>query len=213
MQASYWQQKWRTGDIGFHEAEVNPYLKQYLEKLNLPHGSRILVPLCGKTRDMAWMLRKGYQVVGVELCEIAIKQLFQELEVVPQIEAVDKLTRYSGPNITIFLGDIFSATKEHMGHIDAVYDRAALVALPAETRISYVNHLREISSTAPQLLNIYEYQQELMAGPPFSITEGALVDYYSAHYELSRLVQSKAVGELKKNMESVNSVWLLQRKT
>ena len=76
MDENYWNQKWQRGDIAFHEGEVNSLLQASFQKLNLPKGSRVFVPLCGKTRDLAWLLAQGYRVVGVELSEIAVTELF-----------------------------------------------------------------------------------------------------------------------------------------
>jgi thiopurine S-methyltransferase len=53
MQASYWLQKWERGEIAFHESDTNLLLLNHMDQLKLASGSRVLVPLCGKTRDIA----------------------------------------------------------------------------------------------------------------------------------------------------------------
>ena len=59
-----------------------------------------------------------------------------------------------------------------MGHCDAFYDRAALVALPADWRDRYVRHLRAlVPSEAPGLVVTFEYDQTRMSGPPFDVPE------------------------------------------
>lgn len=63
--------------------------------LNMPVGSRIFLPLCGKTLDIAWLLAKGYRVAGAELSEMAIEQLFESLGIQPTITAVGQLVHYS----------------------------------------------------------------------------------------------------------------------
>ena len=85
MDSSFWLQKWEKNDIAFHEAEANPILVKYFEKLSLAKGSRLFVPLCGKTLDISWLLANGYSVAGAELSKIAIEQLFNGLEVEPKI--------------------------------------------------------------------------------------------------------------------------------
>ena len=91
MKEEFWHQKWKLGDIAFHESEVNPFLIEHFEKLNLQKDSRIFLPLCGKTRDITWLLACGYRVVGAELSEIAIKELFKDLVLVPEISKVGDL--------------------------------------------------------------------------------------------------------------------------
>ena len=91
----FWIQRWENNDIGFHEEQVNPRLVNHLDQLELPEGSRVLVPLCGKTVDIAWLLANGYRVAGAELSGLAIAQLFAELCIQPSVSTIGKLTLYS----------------------------------------------------------------------------------------------------------------------
>ncbi len=159
MEAGFWHQKWERGEIGFHESETNPLLIHHFEKLMTAAGSRVFLPLCGKTRDIAWLLAGGYRVVGAELSALAIEQLFNDLGAKPAIAKSGKLTRYSASNIDIFVGDIFEVSAKDLGSVDAIYDRAALVALPAGIREQYTSHLIDVTGAAPQLLVTLEYDQ------------------------------------------------------
>lgn len=125
MDAAFWHQKWDSNDIAFHEKEFKPQLLKYLAVLALPKGGRVLVPLCGKTRDIAWLLAQGYRVAGVELSELAVVQLFKQLNIQPQITELGQVKQYSGNNIELFVGDIFAVSQAMLGAVDAVYDRAA----------------------------------------------------------------------------------------
>ncbi len=211
MEAGFWHQKWEKGDIAFHQSEANPLLIKHFEKLNLVKGDRVFLPLCGKTRDFAWLLACGYRVVGAELSELAINELFNDLGVEPTISRVEKLTRYSAKDIDIFVGDIFDVSVEVLGLIDAVYDRAALVALPASIRDQYTSHLMKITNAAPQLLICYEYNQQLMDGPPFSVSEAEVKHHYASAYQLKRLESKEVAGGLKGKVASIETVWLLQK--
>ena len=108
MEADFWHQKWEKDEIGFHRSETNPFLVAHFDKLDLAEGSRVFLPLCGKTRDFAWLLASGYRVVGAELSEIAIQCLFKDLRVEPTISRLDQLSHYSAKNIDIFVGNIFN---------------------------------------------------------------------------------------------------------
>ena len=130
MNPDYWKKRWNEGKIGFHQANANPLLVQHLDRLELESGSRVFVPLCGKTTDIAWLLAQGFQVVGIELSEIAVQDLFADLQLSPTIIETQGLLGYSAPKIEVFVGDIFHLDRGTLGTIDAVYDRAALVALP-----------------------------------------------------------------------------------
>ena len=209
MNANFWHQKWERGDIGFHGSEANPLLIKHFEKLNLAKGSRVFLPLCGKSRDSAWLLACGYRVVGAELSELAITALFKELGLEPEISKVGKLTRYRAKDIDMLVGDIFDVSAEYLGPIHAIYDRAALVALPAFIRQKYTSHLMNITNAAPQLLISYEYNQLLMDGPPFSVTEIEVKRHYGAAYQLKSVEIKNVAGGLKGEVASTETAWLL----
>jgi thiopurine S-methyltransferase len=211
MDASFWHQKWERGDIGFHKSEPNALLTEHFEKLNLAKGRRVFLPLCGKTRDFAWLLACGYRVVGAELSELAINELFNDLGVTPKISRVGELTLYRANDIDIFVGDIFDISAELLGCVDAVYDRAALVALPANMRNQYTSHLMKITNMAPQLLICYEYNQQLMDGPPFSISEEEVKHHYASAYQLKLAERKDVVGGFKGKVVSIETAWLLQK--
>jgi thiopurine S-methyltransferase len=210
MEARFWHQKWEKGDIGFHQREVNAFLTEHFETLKLSKGDRVFLPLCGKTRDFAWLLASGYRVVGAELSELAINELFNDLGVEPAISRVETLTRYCAKDIDLFVGDIFDVSAEVLGPVDAVYDRAALVALPANMRNQYTSHLMKITNAAPQLLICYEYNQQLMDGPPFSVSEAEVKHHYASAYQLKRLESKDVAGGFKGKVASIETAWLLR---
>ncbi|MGB8700451.1 MAG: thiopurine S-methyltransferase [Thermosynechococcaceae cyanobacterium] len=211
MEASFWHQRWSNNDIAFHESEVNPLMVKYFKQLSLVNGSRIFLPLCGKTLDIPWLLSNGYRVAGAELSKIAIDQLFMELGVEPTILEVGTVDHYSAQNIDIFVGDIFHLYRKMLGLVDAIYDRAALVALPEEMRNRYTAHLMEITDKAPQLLICYEYDQSLMEGPPFSISNEEINQHYRDSYQLTPIVSANVPGGLKGKCAAKENVWLLQK--
>ncbi len=211
MDSSYWQQKWEKNEIGFHKSEANPVLVKYFEKLSLLKGSRVFVPLCGKTLDIPWLLSEGYRVFGAELVEMAVEQLFDELGVQPKRSRIGKISLYSAKDIDIFVGNILDVSGEMLSSVDAIYDRAALVALPEEMRNRYTAHLTEITGKAPQLLITYEYDQNLMKGPPFSVSNKEVNRHYSDSYDLSLMVSTDVAGGLKGKCAAQENVWLLRK--
>lgn len=210
MEADFWHQKWETNDIGFHESEPNPSLVNYFNKLALVKGSRLFLPLCGKTLDISWLLANGYRVAGAELSKLAIEQLFAGLGIKPQMVKAGKLEHYSAKNIDIFGGDIFDLTGSLLGPVDAIYDRAALIALPGEMRNRYTAHLRAITGNAPQLLISCEYDQNAMAGPPFSVSNDEVKQHYKASYAMTLVASTDVPGGLKGKCAAMLNVWLLK---
>jgi thiopurine S-methyltransferase len=210
MDESFWFQRWETNNIAFHQSEANPLLVNYFNELALAKGSRIFLPLCGKTLDISWLLSNGYRIVGAELSEMAIEQLFMQIGVVPQILEVGEVKHFSATNIDIFVGNIFYLSDKIIGPVDAIYDRAALVALPKKMRHRYTAHLMEITAKAPQLLICYEYDQALMDGPPFSISNEEINQHYSDSYNLTLILSSDVSGGLKGKYVAKENIWLLR---
>lgn len=209
MDAAFWHKKWETDVIGFHRSRPNPLLVKHIEALALAPGDRVFLPLCGKTLDIGWLLSRGYQVAGAELSTLAISQLFDELGVEPQIEEAGVITHYQAGNLDIFAGDFFELSTSLLGPIDAVFDRAALVALPTAMRPRYTNHLRAITAHAKQLLITFEYDQNLMDGPPFSVVADEVHQHYSQYFELTLLETTQVEGGLKGFCPASEDVWLV----
>jgi len=209
MRASFWLQKWKSNEIAFHRHKANPLLVHHFEELHVEPGSRMFLPLCGKTRDIAWLLEKGYRVAGAELSKMAIEQLFAGLEMTPEVSDLGDLNHYSTENIDLFVGDIFHLSPKMLGPVDAIYDRAALVALPVEMRDRYTTHLMEITNKALQLLVTYEYDQNLMDGPPFSISSKEINQHYGDSYDLTLIASKEVPGGLKGICAAQECFWLL----
>ncbi len=212
MDADFWQNRWATNKIVFHEKDGNKLLARHFDVIKMPIGARYFLPLCGKTGDIARLLGKGYKVVGVELAETAIQQLFQELGVTPEISDVGPFKHYSAQNVEMYVGDVFEMTPEILGAVDAVYDRAALVAMPADMRPRYSAHLAAITRHAKQMLITFEYEQKDMDGPPFNVDENEVRDHYADTYEIELIRRIDIPGGLKGLVKSNETVWLLTPK-
>lgn len=209
MDAGFWRDRWRRNEIAFHQSKTNPLLVKYFDGLALPEGSRVFVPLCGKTLDIHWLLAQGYRVAGAELSDIAVEQLFAALGVEADVGAIGKISRYGGPSIDIFVGDIFDLSKAGLGRIDAIYDRAALVALPEDMRRRYAAHLMDITDRASQFLLTFTYDQRLVDGPPFSVGKEEVARHYRDDYDLKLLASVDVPGGLKGKCPAAENAWLL----
>jgi thiopurine S-methyltransferase len=212
MDASFWHNRWQTNQTRWHEQAVNPLLIAHFPSLKISPGGRVFVPLCGKSLDLGWFLSRGYAVAGAELSELAVTQLFVELGMEAHISEVGKLKLFHTEKIDIFVGDIFELSRETLGPVDAVYDRAALVALPEATRSRYAAHLKTITALAPQLVIGYEYDQTVVEGPPFSVTADELHRHYSDSYSLKLLARVEVPGGLKGKCPAMEHVWRLNKR-
>ncbi|WP_205340142.1 thiopurine S-methyltransferase [Denitrificimonas caeni] len=170
MEEGFWQTRWQRDQIGFHLNQVNPGLAAYWSRLAIPKGSKVFVPLCGKSVDMCWLADQGYSVLGIELIEKAVIDFFVEQNLTPVITQQGSFTQYSAGAITILCGDFFNLTAEDLVDYPVFYDRAALIALPSGLREQYAHHLSNIMpKPCKGLLLTMDYPQQQMKGPPFAV--------------------------------------------
>ena len=170
MEPKFWHERWQNNLIGFHLDEVNPVLQAFWPKLGLAPGSRVLVPLCGKSVDLVWLAEQGHEVIGVELSPLAVEAFFAEqgFEATRREDCIDY---WQSGNITIICGDFFELIPADIGRIDAVYDRAALIAMPEAMRPAYVRQLKSLlPGPMKGLLITLFYEQQQMEGPPFAVS-------------------------------------------
>ena len=210
MQHDFWHDKWQNNNIGFHQDQPHALLTQYFRSLDLKPHARIFVPLCGKSLDISWLINQGYQIVGIDLSPIAIQDLISNLGLSFKEAQSGELTHYQHPQIELFVGDFFQLTAQQLGDVDAVYDRAALIALPPQMRSQYTQHLLDITKQAPQLLISLEYDQNLLKGPPFSVPKDELTKHYAEHYNFELL--ATATENLRNKATANESIWHLSRK-
>lgn len=215
MEHAFWHERWENQQIGFHLKEVNPLLAAHFKALKLTPGQRVFIPLCGKTLDIHWLLSQGIHIVGAELNQLAVDALFTELGLIPQITQAGSLQRYHAVNqhavtITIFQGDYFALDQALLGKVDAIYDRAALIALPPDLRTTYSKHLMNITNCAPQLLISFHYDQSLAVGPPFNVSTDEITAHYGEVYHIALLADDQLPTGLKGQYPAQEKMWLLK---
>jgi thiopurine S-methyltransferase len=170
MDPDFWHARWANNQIGFHEGRPNDYLIRFMGRVDAPSGACIFVPMCGKGVDMLWLADQGYRVLGVEISPIAVQAFYEENRLAAEQSPAGSFTRWRYGPIEILCGDFFALTAADLADVDAVYDRAALIALPEEMRSAYARHLEAIlPGPLNHLLITLDYPQAQMQGPPFSV--------------------------------------------
>ena len=188
MEPGFWQQRWRDNQIGFHQATPTPLLLKHWASLDLPAGSRVFVPLCGKSLDMAWFAAQGHRVLGVELSRTAVEHFFAGHGSTPTITESPYGVHYCSGPIEIIVGDAFDLDADVLQDCAAVFDRAAIIALPAPLRERYARELyARLPTGCRGLLITLEYPQDERAGPPFSVPEDEIHALYAREWNITRL--------------------------
>lgn len=194
MNLDFWYEKWNKNEIGFHLKNTHPLLKKYLTQDRLNSIKTVFVPLCGKTLDIQYLLDLGLNVVANELSEVAVQELLKGLDIEPEVSQWSGGTCYCAGKLNVLVGDFFELTANQLGTVDLVYDRAALIALSPEMRVTYAKHLKSITNNTPQFLITLTYDQNVMSGPPFSVNKEEVNQNYGDVYD-SEVLFSKDIIE------------------
>lgn len=188
MQPDFWHQRWQENRIGFHQDKPTPLLLKHWPSLDIAPDSRVFVPLAGKSVDMAWLASQGLHVLGVELSQLAVEAFFAEHGLIPEIVESQYGRHFHADAIELIHGDAFALDESALSDCGAVFDRAALIALPPELRRRYVGELyNRLPAGCRGLLVTLEYPQHEKNGPPFSVTEDEVHALYDHDWTVERL--------------------------
>ena len=209
MRPEFWLDRWSQGRIGFHQTKVEPCLKLFWRTLNLESGSRVFVPLCGKSLDLVWLADIGHEVFGVELSAVATEGFFTENGIPARRHAGNGFDRFEAPFLNLLCGDFFDLTPEILGDVKAVYDRAALISWAPGDRATYVEHLTAIIPKSTTILLIaLEYPQAERIGPPFSVDAGEISRLFAKSHDIDELMRSDVLaGEPKMVARGISSMF------
>jgi thiopurine S-methyltransferase len=179
----FWHSNWADGGGAFTAGERGRLLAAHWPKLEIPPGSEVLVPMSGKSPDMAWLAAHGFDVVGVEISPIACEAFFAEHHIAAQRAAAGPFVRWKGGGVTILQGDFFDLD----GTYGAALDRGGLVALPYQDRHRYAQHLRcRLEPGGVLLLVTIEYDPARRSGPPFPVFPDEARQLFPGAVERSR---------------------------
>ncbi|MEX2396947.1 MAG: thiopurine S-methyltransferase, partial [Balneolales bacterium] len=190
---------WNKNKTGFHASEINEHLERYWNFIGIEPKSLVFVPLCGKSLDMVWLAEQGYKVLGVEASEKACLLFFEQASLDYSIFTAGDFKVYKGVNIEIWCGDFFKLRKKDLPDFNAVYDRAALVAMPPGKRPAYINKIKEVTNNnLIMLLVSFTYHPTSITGPPFNVPEEEIRDLMGSQYTVMKLDSLNVLHKAKK---------------
>ena len=199
MEISYWQSRWEKDNTGWHMNRVYPPLPEIWSHLSLEEGCRVLVPLCGKSLDMKWLADRGCRVTGVEVSQKALQEYMNLYRQSFSEHSSHGFTIYRSNNIELWEGDFLKFPPGEIPTPHLIYDKAALVALPPEMREEYGKKVRDIASGRSVLLvQTFEYPQQEMNGPPFSVDKQEIKRLFGDEFTLELLHEESRLEEMEK---------------
>jgi thiopurine S-methyltransferase len=195
MDHHFWMSRWEKNDIGFHMQQAHHALIRYYDRLNLQPCDTVFVPLCGKSVDMIWLREHGLRIIGTELSLIAAEAFFAEHGLQATRKSSESFVHFTADNLKILCGDHFTLRRDDLDGVAAVYDRAALVALSPDSRRRYADHLTQLLPPAGRILLIsYDYNQNEISGPPFSVPFPEIDRLFSPGFEIELLGREETLG-------------------
>ena len=184
--AAFWAERWQAGQTAFHQGKPNPLLVEHHH--HLAGHRRVYVPLCGKAVDLVWLRDHGHDVTGSELVPLAVRQLFEEQRLVPTTTTRGAFRLHITPRLAVLEGDALQVDVDVVGAVDAVYDRAALVALDPPVREAYVDSLLRVLRPGGLILLItFDYDQRKLEGPPWSVDVDQVTRLFGAACVIEQL--------------------------
>lgn len=197
MEISYWQSRWQNDKTGWHMQQVFSPLKTYWNSLQLAKGATVFVPLCGKSLDLEWLVNQGHYVVGVDVSVKAVHELTKRHNEPFKESSKGSFTCYKSNSMELWRGDVFKLQKRWLPAIDAIYDKAALIALPPEMRKAYAITLKSFLQPHTQIfINCFEYNQNEMPGPPFAVFRDELESLLGDQFNIKLLHAQSLFDEL-----------------
>ena len=133
-------------ESGGHGSEVDKYLKKHLGRLTSGNASStFFVTFCGNSPDLAWLCEQGHTVVGCEISETAVKELFQNKvlgDPIPyKVQEQGDIKVYSatdGKSLKVYVGDFFgSLSPDLTGTFDCIWDSHGIVSIPIPLHVPF----------------------------------------------------------------------------
>lgn len=185
MEHADWKERWDSGRIGFHLGAVHPVLLRERERFE-GTGS-VLVPLAGKTADLDLLAEGGRRVLANEFIEAAARSFFAERGQTPEEAQRESRLRLSHGSITFDVGDFFTSSAALAGErFDAVFDRAALIAVDPVHRARYVDVLDALLAPNGFVL-LVTLEVDAGSGPPHRVSADDVDALFGARFHIERL--------------------------
>ncbi|MFM8877817.1 MAG: thiopurine S-methyltransferase [Verrucomicrobiota bacterium] len=191
MKHEFWDERWRQGQIGFHLGQPHDWL--VASERRFPAGSRVYVPLCGKTVDLVWLRDRGHEVIGCEFVASAVQDFLREQGLSAQTENLGSGDAFyechRTPGLSVLRGDALHLDPAVVGGpVDVIFDRAALVALDPAFRERYVECLHRMLRPGGHILLIsFAYDQSRVAGPPWSVAATTIERLFEDRFSIETL--------------------------
>lgn len=196
----YWANRHKCHATQWHIDEVHPHLLKYLsqltqqswEKPGVEKKLKFFVPLCGKTKDIPFLVNLGFQVFGVEAVHSVVEELTQENNLELEFDDSRLLYHNKENTLQIYCGDFFKCPIEQYGPFDCVWDRNSFIALDYSFRPAYLEVMKRSVGYGSKhdfryLLQSVKYQKAKTTGPPRAVYEEDIDSFFRSWADVTFL--------------------------
>lgn len=194
MDAEFWHEAWTREHPAFDQKRPHRWLAEHWPARDLRTDATVFVPLCGRSIDMVWLAERGHQIIGAELSAKAIEDFFAAVDIEASRTSVDGFEVYRGGPYELWCGDLFAVPASVFATVDAVYDRASMVALPPPMRARYADFFTSVlTPSARWFLVTFSYDQSEMNGPPFSVPLDEVTERLAKHFAIETVMDESII--------------------
>ena len=163
-----WNRRYEENDTPWDKGEAHPVLGEMLDR-NVLSG-RVLVPGCGAGHDVRALVRRGLEVVGLDIAPLALARAQAE----PRVA-----------NETYRLGDLFALPPDMVGAFDSVFEHTCFCAIDPVRRKDYVAAVARALRPCGRLLAVFFANPNNGGeGPPFGCTQQELDGLFAGDFRL-----------------------------
>lgn len=156
---------------------------------------RILLPLVHKSVDLIWLWQRGHEVVGVEDIDRTMTTFAKTsgLELSSDMNNNSETIRnfITAENTLRALQTNFTTANNpfHDHSFHSVWDRSGFASIPPQFRRFYAETMKRLLDwhSFRYLLLVYEYDDSVVKGPPYSVTEDQISDLFADCARISKI--------------------------
>lgn len=149
LDASFWNDHWKTGQTGWDMGQASPPVTNYLDQYENKHAS-ILIPGCGNAYEAEYLVAKGFaDITLVDIAEEAVARLKEKFK--------------ANPEVKVLCEDFF----QHRGEYDLIIEQTFFCAQLLSRRPEYARKMASLLKKEGKLVGVLFGIQFPTEGPPF----------------------------------------------
>lgn len=177
LDATYWDNQWKSESTGWDLGEPSPQLKNIIDKIN-NKSSKIAIPGCGNGYEAKYLADKGFiDITLIEISETAAQNLNRKFQDIPQIKVLHS--------------DFFELEEK----FDYILEQTFFCALPPQMRQKYAHKMFHSLNKNGKLTGLFFNREFESQGPPFGGTESEYRNLFKDAFTITKMRSTKLSAE------------------